>query len=83
MINIVKTVPLYSGAKLLFLIFGFEKTRYIKCHIIITPIDLEMFLVKLEIWYFQLKEESTKTFSLIAFLLILMVTCCFNGLLYG
>ena len=26
-----------------------------------TPIDLEIFLVKLEIWYFQLKEESTKT----------------------
>ena len=48
---------------------------------------LEIFLVKFEILYFQLMEESTKTpkylmdsFSFIAFLLILIVTCCFNGL---
>ena len=51
---------------------------------------LEMFLVRLMMWCFQLSEESIITpkylmdsFSVIAFLLIFMVTLCLDGLLKG
>ena len=50
--------------------------------------DLDTFLFKLEMWYFQFKDESIITprylidcFPSIAFLLILIVIYCFNGLL--
>ena len=50
--------------------------------------DLDIFLFKLEMWYFQLKDESIITprylincFSSIVFILILIVIYFFNVLL--